>query len=227
VTRLGSTLAALILFGVLAVGCAEGSESLSSGGAGPGGSNAGGTGSGNGPSTSTGSGSTSTGTSTTSTSTSTGTSTTSTSTSTSTSSSSSSSSATSSSSGGMNCGPMEHLCNGVCNGNTPATGCFTSVSCSPCVAPANGTSSCTAAGVCDFSCNFGYNKSGNACVCAQQCCSNADCPAGETCAGGVCSGGGGMCDANDCQAQCFLICFPQMKIGFGTCNGNVCDCVCL
>jgi hypothetical protein len=89
----------------------------------------------------------------------------------------------------------------------------------------NGTSTCTANGQCDFSCNFGYNKSGNACVCAQQCCSNADCAAGETCSGGVCTGGGGMCDDADCQAQCFLMCFPMF--GIGACNGNICDCTCL
>ena len=136
------------------------------------------------------------------------------------SSSSSSASSASSSSGGPMCGATEHLCSGVCAPNTPQTGCFTSQTCSPCLAPANGSSICSAQGLCDVSCNSGYNKSGTTCVCASACCQNADCPSGQTCMGGTCSGGGGgTCD----QAVCIATCLIQGKLGI--CQGSTCLCI--
>jgi hypothetical protein len=118
--------------------------------------------------------------------------------------------------GGNECGANQHSCGGICTGNTPQTGCFTSSTCTACTAPQNGSSICSIDGECDFTCAAGYQQNGNTCSCAQQCCSNADCPAGETCGGGVCSGP--PCDMNACIAQCIIMgCV-------GVCMG---DCVCL
>jgi len=129
-------------------------------------------------------------------------------------------------SGGQMCPAGKHYCGGICVGNTPATGCFTSVTCDPCPAPpSGGTTVCDAAGMCDFTCSAPYMKQGNACVCSQQCCSNADCPNGGTCSGGVCMQPPPMCDANDCQAQCILMCFPGF--GIGMCGAAGCQCLCV
>src|SRR5262249_27687878 len=67
--------------------------------------------------------------------------------------------------GALVCGPLEHICNGLCTPNTPQTGCL-NVSCTPCPVPANGMAVCTLDGHCDFSCFFGYEKSGSNCICA-------------------------------------------------------------
>ena len=138
-------------------------------------------------------------------------------TSTTSSSSSASSSSSSGSGGGGNCGVMQHSCGGVCVGNTPDTGCFSDPTCVPCSTPANGTSSCTNSGQCDFSCDAGYNKQGASCVCGASCCIDADCPGG-TCQGGMCVAAM-MCD----PVLCIAICVIQMKLG--VCNGNVCTCL--
>ncbi len=189
-------------------GCATGADTFLGGeGGAPGGGGNGGAGSTTSGTTSTSSTSTSS-TSTSSTSTS----------STSTSTSGTTTSSSSSSSGGGDCGAMEHKCGGVCTGNTPQTGCYTSASCAACPSPANGTSTCTPNGTCDITCNFGFIKSGNACVCdpnAQQCCTNNDCNAGETCQNNQCIAP--PCDQNLCIIQCFP--------GLGICVGNVCTCV--
>ncbi len=134
--------------------------------------------------------------------------------------SSSSSSASSSSSGGPVCGASEHLCSGTCTGNTPASGCFTSQTCSECAAVQNGSPMCTPQGSCDVSCNAGYQKNGNACVCSSMCCKDTDCASGQTCMGGTCSGGGGTCDS----ALCVVLCFAQGG-KLGICSGNVCTCL--
>jgi hypothetical protein len=117
------------------------------------------------------------------------------------------------------CGASEHLCSGICTGNTPATGCFTSQTCSACGAVQNGSPYCTPQGFCDVSCNAGYQPTGYSCVCSSMCCKDTDCAAGQTCMSGTCSGGGGTCDPFTCTASCIL----QMKIG--TCIGNTCVCV--
>ena len=135
------------------------------------------------------------------------------------SSSASSSSSSSSSSGGPMCGASEHLCSGICAGNTPETGCFTSQTCTPCAQVQNGSPFCSAQGVCDVSCNSGYQKNGSTCVCSAACCQNADCPSGQTCMAGVCSGGGGSCDPFVCTATCIIM--GQI----GTCLGDTCVCV--
>lgn len=67
------------------------------------------------------------------------------------------------------CVPPEHACPSlpVCAPNNPETGCFASPDCAPCPSPpANGVSTCTQAGQCDFSCP-GYKKEGNACICPE------------------------------------------------------------
>jgi hypothetical protein len=136
--------------------------------------------------------------------------------------SSSSSSASASSGGGM-CGAGQHMCPAGCTGNTPESGCLQSPDCAACPVVANGKPTCNAQGLCDVSCNSGYNKSGNTCVCPQQCCSNAECASGQTCMGGTCSGGssssGGSCDQAACLAQCFI----QGKVGI--CGPSGCMCV--
>jgi hypothetical protein len=120
--------------------------------------------------------------------------------------------------GGPSCGPMQHLCGGVCAGNTPQTGCFaSSPSCTPCAnPPVNGYTTCSASGACDFECNAGWQKSGNACACASGCCSDADCTGGQTCQGGTCK-------APPCDDQaCFISCFMQCG---GACVNNTCLCL--
>jgi hypothetical protein len=83
----------------------------------------------------------------------------------------------------------------------------------------NSVSTCNGQGQCDFSCNAGYNKSGNTCACASACCSDADCSGGQTCQGGTCQGGSGSCD----QAVCIALCALQSKLGL--CVGNNCTCL--
>jgi hypothetical protein len=123
--------------------------------------------------------------------------------------------------GGTDCPAQKHLCGGLCVGNTPSTGCWTSETCNPCAAPpSGGTSVCTAEGVCDFTCAAPYMKSGNTCACSQACCSDADCPGG-TCSGGQCVVSM-MCDPLSCQLMCFAQCF-----GVGTCGAAGCMCMCM
>ena len=175
----------------LAPGCATPVDGTGDGGSGTGGSGEGGTGA--------GMTSTTTGTTTTTT---TGTTTT-----------------TTTTTGTGECGPDQHLCGGVCTGNTPGTGCLSSASCTPCPTTANGAPTCSAQGTCDVTCNSGYNKVGMQCQCAAQCCSAADCPSGQTCNGGVCETPTVPCD----EQACFLQCFAQMQVG--TCVADICVCV--
>lgn len=118
--------------------------------------------------------------------------------------------------GSQDCPADQHFCGGVCTGNTPQTGCFKSVACTACVAPAMGTSTCTATGDCDFTCGSGYMKSGSSCVCANECCTNADCSGDDTCVSGSCEPPAPTCD----QALCLVTCFP----GVGICVGSMCVC---
>ncbi|MDC0742356.1 hypothetical protein [Polyangium mundeleinium] len=118
---------------------------------------------------------------------------------------------------------MEHACAGVCAGNTPATGCFTSTTCTPCPTAQNGAAVCNTTGLCDVSCNAGYVKNGVTCVCQSQCCADADCAAGQTCMGGTCtsssssSSSGGGCDLFACIFTCGL----QSK----DCDPFTCTCI--
>jgi hypothetical protein len=132
---------------------------------------------------------------------------------------SSSSSSASSSSGGPTCGASEHLCSGICTGNTPATGCFTSQTCAKCGDVPNGAPICNAQGACDANCPAGYTKNGYACECQSACCVDKDCGSGNICTGGTCStGGGGMCDDFFCALTCVV------NGGFGACAGGKCLC---
>jgi len=139
-------------------------------------------------------------------------------------SSSSSSSSSSSTGTGSMCPPMQHVCGGICVGNTPDTGCFGSTNCTACPTPLNGASKCDTAGQCDFYCNVGYTKSGSQCVCMTACCIDTDCSNGQTCSGGTCST---PCDQTQCQFTCTFQCATMNKIGTGTCTANGCTCVCL
>lgn len=134
-------------------------------------------------------------------------------------SSSSSSSAMSSSSSGMDppeCDPGKHLCGGICVGNTPQTGCYQSVACTPCPSVTYGTTTCTSDGLCDFTCTSPYQKSGNTCSCPMQCCSSLDCSGGQTCENGQCVT---PCSDSDCLFDCVL-----MGYLFGSCQGGQCVC---
>lgn len=136
----------------------------------------------------------------------------------------SSSSVGASSSSGLMCPKPEHFCNGVCANNTPDTGCTSSVSCTPCAAPLNGTATCTVGGVCDFTCAAPYQKSGASCVCGAACCTNADCGGGgATCVNGACMAPP-SCDQQTCTAGCLISCLP--KFGVGICLNNMCVCQC-
>lgn len=127
----------------------------------------------------------------------------------------------------MGCPAGQHLCGGVCAGNTTQTGCFGSNNCLSCApAPVNGTSVCSGNGTCDFTCGASYVKQGNTCACAASCCSDADCGGnGSTCSGGSCTVVPPACDGNACTAGCLLGCFP--KFGVGTCINGACLCACL
>jgi len=188
-------LAALLGVGVLAVayGCASPTDGIGEGGSGGSGGGSGGSGAG----TTTSSSSTTSSTSSTTTTT--------------------TSSTTTSTSTGPGCGAQEHLCGGVCAGNTPATGCYTSASCAACTEPPNGAATCSAQGTCDAICDPGYQKVGAACQCASQCCTDADCAAGQTCSGGTCTSSQ-SCD----MATCLAMCIMQGMIG--ACINDQCIC---
>lgn len=216
----GMSLAALA-----AAGCAKGGDFIGTGGSGEGGQGAEG-----GGDTGTGAGSTDTGAggdggADTTSSSDTG-STSSTETGSTSSSSSTTSSSSSSTTTDTGCPPGQHECSGQCFGNTPQTGCLQSVSCTPCMPPANGSSICSPDGLCDFTCPAPYNKQNGACVCLNQCCSNADCAAGQTCSNGTCTGGG-TCTPELCQFQCTAECLFMDKFGIGMCVGNNCNCTCI
>ncbi len=123
--------------------------------------------------------------------------------------------------GGMapQCEPPGHLCGGICVGNTPATGCYQSVSCASCPTPLHGSATCTPDGLCAAECNAPYVPNGANCVCPTQCCSDADCGGGgSTCQNGTCTTPQ-TCD----QVQCTAICLIQGL--FGLCVGNTCTCL--
>jgi hypothetical protein len=131
-------------------------------------------------------------------------------------SSSSGSSTSSSSSGDPPCEQPNHLCGGICVGNTVETGCHQSPDCQACPAPMHGTPSCTDDGYCDLSCAAPYEKMGISCVCPMECCTDADC-----------SGSDEVCDNNTCivpcdATECFLICELLMQVG--GCVNNMCTC---
>ncbi|MEP7120621.1 MAG: hypothetical protein ABJE95_06920 [Byssovorax sp.] len=141
-------------------------------------------------------------------------------------------SATASVGSGMGCPAGQHLCGGICAGNTIQTGCFGSSDCLPCgPAPVNGTTVCSGNGTCDFTCGANYVKQGNTCACAASCCSDADCGGnGATCSGGSCVVAPPpppSCDSATCTSGCFAACFFQMKVGVGTCINGACVCACL
>jgi hypothetical protein len=137
--------------------------------------------------------------------------------------------ATTSAGTGGGCVGGQHMCGGVCVGNTPQTGCTSSMTCVPCSAPLYGTAVCSPAGDCDFTCQAGYTKQGMNCACAAQCCSDADCSNGQTCMGGTCQSPPPpppMCDQAQCAAGCIAACLFQGKVGLGICLNGACNCLC-
>jgi hypothetical protein len=104
------------------------------------------------------------------------------------------------------CNPMtSHLCGATCTTNPPNSpdmGC--SMGCGTvCMPPANGTTTCTDAGSCDFVCDPNFAKMGTTCTQTSQCSTPADCTnlgfQNTLCTNGSCTG----CVAN-----------------FGDCDGN-------
>ena len=118
---------------------------------------------------------------------------------------------------GPTCDPPQHLCGGICTGNTPATGCYQSVSCTPCPTVTNGSATCDANGQCAAMCNSPYVANGNQCVCPSQCCTNADCSGNATCQNGTCVQQS-TCDEGLCIFQCGL------QSMFGVCVNDMCVC---
>lgn len=117
---------------------------------------------------------------------------------------------------GPTCDPPQHLCGGICTGNTPATGCYQSLSCDPCPTVVNGTATCDTNGQCAAMCNSPYVPSGTSCVCPNQCCSDADCGSGASCQSGAC--------VQDCdEGACIAVCLIQGKVG--VCVSNQCTCL--
>lgn len=200
----GTGLALLVIGAAAASACAEGGTLPATGGAG-GGLGGNGTGltttSSTSHSTSSSSGTTSSTSGTTSSSTS----------STTTSSTTTSSSTTTTPNG---CVFGDHKCNGVCVGNTPETGCYTSVTCAPCLVPSNGSAVCSTVGICDIQCNTGYlpNASKTSCDAIPpptECCDTNDCPIFLACLAGWCQNPfGSICDPPRCTQYC------------QTCNGG-------
>ena len=141
---------------------------------------------------------------------------------------------------GSPCGAQEHMCGGICTGNTPESGCFSNTTCDPCTAPANGTATCTTTGLCDFECTAPYQKNGAACTCPSMCCSNAECTGGLQCMSGTCACATECCSANDCasyqtctggscacdQAGCLAYCIASGMGVVGICNILNQQCVC-
>jgi hypothetical protein len=63
----------------------------------------------------------------------------------------------------ISCYSGYHLCTGACVDNTSLQSC--GYSCTPCPAPpTHGYEICTVSGYCDFTCNFGYTRSGSSCI---------------------------------------------------------------
>lgn len=119
---------------------------------------------------------------------------------------------------GPTCDPPQHLCGGICTGNTPATGCYQSVDCTPCPTVTNGSATCDANGLCAAMCNSPYVANGNQCVCPSQCCTNADCGNNASCQNGTC-----VQDPSCDEPLCIIQCAVQNKVGI--CISN--NCVCL
>lgn len=123
--------------------------------------------------------------------------------------------------GGMGpptCDPPEHLCSDTCEGNTPATGCYQSSSCSPCPSVSNGVAICDSNGSCAAQCNTPYVANGTTCTCPNQCCTTADCGANQTCDNGSCVSTQ-TCD----QGLCIIQCAITNQVGL--CVNDVCTCV--
>lgn len=99
-------------------------------------------------------------------------------------------------SGGAACATGKKQCGGVCVAPSPGIGCVLADNqCTACPnPPANGTSSCSGT-LCDFVCNAGFAKQGNACISTGA----GGAPSGG---GGAPSGGGGSGGGTTCAAPC-------------------------
>jgi hypothetical protein len=127
--------------------------------------------------------------------------------------------ASSSSSGGPSCQPDEHLCGGLCTGNTVESGCSQSTDCAPCPTDPNGTTSCTTEGLCQLDCAMPYLRIGDTCDCATECCANSDCDVDEICEMGACK--------VDCSmgTQTYTYCLALCGVQNMSCDPITCTCV--
>lgn len=78
--------------------------------------------------------------------------------------------------GSVDCDEGEHACGTGCIEdlpNEPGNGCRLGCG-EACVAPDDGTPSCTAGGTCDFTCPTPFRREGDACVCAPSTCELLD-----------------------------------------------------
>jgi hypothetical protein len=98
--------------------------------------------------------------------------------------------------GGAACPSGKKSCGGVCIAPSPGVGCVLQDNqCAACPSPpANGTSTCNGT-LCDFTCNSGYTKSGNACV--------------GSGGGGAPAGGGGSTGSGGGSSSCSAPCDPS------------------
>ena len=107
-----------------------------------------------------------------------------------------------------------------------------------CTAPANATPTC-AGGTCGFACNPGFKPCNGACIPTANCCTNADCPGGQTCVANVCcraagqpAGAAGDCCAglgtvrvgtsDFCCKPSGQACTTGPECCSGTCAGTTC-----
>lgn len=131
-----------------------------------------------------------------------------------------------------------HDCAGKCvqdAPNKPENGCTKGCG-AACQPPANATAKCTSDGVCDFTCNAGFERSGASCGCptgqrdcggtCQECCTGADCPAHVACTQGVCGG----CEPGwgDCNKSLGDGCETRLSSdgNCGACGNSCCSFAC-
>jgi hypothetical protein len=124
------------------------------------------------------------------------------------------------------CDTGEHRCGGGCIpdlSNDPAMGCRLGCG-EACIAPTNGTATCTGAGTCDFTCNSPFRRVGDACMCTPSTCEDlgfmecgmpddgcgtpldcGSCDGGRTCERGLCACPADAHEENDSRSTATVI----------------------
>ncbi|MEM9691244.1 MAG: hypothetical protein AAGA56_01745 [Myxococcota bacterium] len=120
------------------------------------------------------------------------------------------------------CEAPDHLCGGICVGNTPDTGCTESADCLPCPTDPNGMAVCSDDGYCEIQCTAPFVDSGGMCECPTECCGDADCTTGTCQPDGTCGGGsGGSCAPGSAD---FITCTGLCLLLMDVCNPQTCLC---